>query len=714
MNTTKLNTTTTRPFPMERTRNIGIAAHIDAGKTTLTERMLLLAGAIHRSGDVHHGNTTMDFDPIEQAKGITIAAAAITCVWTPKLEDGLTKPFGGAGHRINIIDTPGHVDFTAEVERSMRVLDGAVAVFSAVEGVQPQSETVWRQATRYGVPRIAFINKMDRLGADFSRVVADMRAKLRANAWPVVLPLGRESELRGQIDVIDGRVIRFNPAEEFGFHYELEPLGADDRAVAERARRELIAAVAEVDPELADSFLQEREITAEELKAAIRRQTIANRFVPVVGGSAFKYIGVQALLDAVVDYLPSPADLPPTRGIDPDTEAQVEVAALDDAPLRALVFKLSTDEFSRRRVFVRIYAGVLRPGDTVLNTVTGRRERISRVSEIHADLERPILAAFAGDIAVVGGLKDVATGHTLSDEDAPVLLEPPRFPEPVVSMAIEPETREDQERMGFVLQQLAADDPTFRVSTHPETGQTLIAGMGELHLEVIRQRMHDTFKVGTRAGVPEIAYRETITTRARGEGRQIKQHGGSGQYGHVYVEIEPTPRGSGLTILDKIVGGSIPREFIGAVKTGITEAARNGVLGGYPVVDLSVAIVDGSFHNKDSNDIAFRLAGMLAFKDAVAKAQPVLLEPIMAVECVTPSDYQGDLVGDLNRRRGTIREVTARPDAVVITAEVPLANMFGYANAIRSLSKGRAEYTMEMAQFAIVPAELAAKAIAKR
>jgi elongation factor G len=606
------------------------------------------------------------------------------------------------------------VDFTAEVERSMRVLDGAVAVFSGVEGVQPQSERVWRQATRYGVPRLAFINKMDRLGADFDRVVAEMRTKLGANAWPVLIPIGKESDLRGQNDVINRRAILYETDQEFGLVYRVEELAAADRERVENACRDLIGALADVDNEIADAFLAEREIGALELKAAIRRQTVANRFVPVVGGSAFKYVGVQALLDAVIDYLPSPIDLPPAAGTNPDNGEPIAVPAGDDEPLRALVFKLSTDEFSRRHVFVRIYSGVLHPGDIVLNTVTGRRERISRVSEIRADKETAIEAAFAGDIAVVAGLKDVATGHTLCAEDAPVLLEPPSFPVPVVSMAIEPETRADQERMGFVLQRLAEDDPTFKVRTDPETGQTLIAGMGELHLEVIRERMLTNFKVATRAGAPEIAYKETVTVPASGEGRHIKQSGGSGQYGHVFVEIAPGERGSGLSVTDKVVGGRIPRQFISAVKKGILDAAQSGGLGGYPVVDVAVDIVDGSFHSKDSNDLAFQIAGSLAFKDAVAKARPVLLEPVMSVECTTPPDYQGDLVGDLHRRRGLVREVEAKAGAAVISADVPLAEMFGYANAIRSLSKGRAEYSMVPARFEIVPSELAAKALAKR
>ena len=596
----------------------------------------------------------------------------------------------------------------------MRVLDGAIAVFSGVEGVQPQSERVWRQATRYGVPRLAFINKMDRLGADFDRVLGEMREKLGANAWPVLIPIGRESELRGQIDVIHREAIIYDPSDEKGRVYHTVEIPEFERAIAESAHRAMVAALAELDDEIAEAFLAEREIAAATLKSAIRRQTIANRFVPVIGGSAFKYIGVQALLDSVLDYLPSPDDLPAAHGLEPDTGEDIVVRPDDNEPLRALVFKLSTDEHMRRRVFVRVYSGVLRPGDTVLNAVTGRRERISRVSEIRADKETALGAIFAGDIAVVGGLKEVATGHTLCSESAPVLLEAPVFPAPVVSMAIEPETRQDQERLGLVLQRLAEDDPTFRVSTDPETGQTLIAGMGELHLDVIRQRMLETFKVSTRAGAPEIAYRETITAPASGEGRQIKQSSGRGQYGHVFVEVVPGERGGGVVVNDKTVGGSIPHQFIGAVRKGILDAAQSGGLGGYPVVDLTIDIVDGSSHKVDSNDLAFQIAGSLAFKDAVAKAHPVLLEPIMTVECTTPPEYQGDVVGDLNRRRGIVRDIGSKAGVAVIGAEVPLVEMFGYANAIRSLSKGRAEYSMQPARFEIVPAELAAKLLAKR
>ena len=708
MNTTLKNRISMqRPFALEQTRNIGITAHVDAGKTTLTERILFYAGAIHQVGEVHDGNTTMDFDEIEKRKGITIGAAAITATWTPRRAEAQK-------HRINIIDTPGHVDFTAEVERSLRVLDGAIVVFSGVEGVQPQTEGVWRQANRYRVPRLAFINKMDRLGADFDRVVAELRTKLNANAWPVLVPIGKEHDLRGQFDLVDRQLILYDPDDALGQNYAVTDIPAADRESVERARRTLVEALAEIDDSITQAFLEDRDVTAEELRAAIRRQTIANRFIPVIGGSAFKHIGVQPLLDAVVAYLPSPADLPPAKGTNPDTGEIVDVVASDAEPFRALVFKLSTDEFSRRQVFVRIYSGQLHAGDTVLNTVTGRRERVSRLSQIQADKEIALETGFAGDIVVVAGLKDVVTGHTLSAEDAPVFMAPPTFPDPVVSMAIEPRTREDQERLGLALQCTAEDDPTFRYFTDKETGQTIVEGMGELHLSVIQERMLTRYKVDTTAGAPQIAYRETITVPAMGEGKQIKQTGGSGQYGHVIVEVRPAARGSGIIVEDKIVGGRIPRQFIGSVRKGIVEAAQNGPLGGYPVVDAEIDIVDGSSHEKDSNDLAFQVAGSLAFKDALTRAKPVLLEPIMEVEATSPPDYQGDLIGDLNRRRGLVKEVTPRASDVVITADVPLAEMFGYANAIRSMSKGRASYSMAPARFEMVPTEIARRALGQR
>ena len=702
-----LKNRTQRAFPLERTRNIGITAHVDAGKTTLTERILFYAGAIHQAGEVHDGNTTMDFDEIEKRKGITIGAAAITAAWAP-------RRVGAPKHRINIIDTPGHVDFTAEVERSLRVLDGAVVVFSGVEGVQPQTEGVWRQADRYRVPRLAFVNKMDRLGADFDRVVAELRAKLNANAWPVLVPVGKEHNLRGQYDLVARRLILYDPDDALGQNYTITDIPAAERDAVERARRALVEVLAEIDDAVTQAFLEDRDVTTEELHAAIRRQTIANRFVPVIGGSAFKYVGVQPLLDAVVDYLPSPVDVPLAKGTHPDTGEAVDVVAGDDEPFRALVFKLSTDEFSRRQVFVRIYSGRLHAGDTVLNTVTGRRERISRISQIQADKEIALETAFAGDIVVVAGLRDVVTGHTLSAEDAPVFLAPPTFPDPVISMALEPKTREDQERLGLALQRTAEDDPTFRYFTDPETGQTLIAGMGELHLSIIQERMRTRYKVDTTAGAPQIAYRETVTVPATGEGKQIKQSGGSGQYGHVVVEMRPGGSGSGLVVEDKVVGGRIPRQFLGAVRRGIAEAARTGPLGNHSVVDVAVDIVDGSFHENDSNDLAFQIAGSLAFQDAVARAKPVLLEPIMEVEATSPAEYQGDLIGDLNRRRGLVKEVTPRAGDVVITAAVPLAEMFGYANAIRSLSKGRASYAMTPARFETVPAEIARQVQGRR
>ncbi|MEI9998171.1 MAG: elongation factor G [Verrucomicrobiota bacterium] len=696
-----------RPFAIERTRNIGITAHVDAGKTTLTERILYYTGTIHHIGEVHDGNTTMDFDEIEKRKGITIGAAAISAAWMPQ------RP-GAARHRINIIDTPGHVDFTAEVERSLRVLDGAIVVFSGVEGVQPQTEGVWRQAARYGVPRLAFINKMDPPWRGLRSRRRRAAHKLKANAWPVLVPIGREHDLRGQLDLVARRLILYDPAADRGEHYTVTDIPAADRPAAEKARHALVEALANLDDAIAQAFLEERDPSAEDLRAAIRRQTIANRFVPVIGGSAFKYVGVQLLLDAVVDYLPSPVDLPPAQGTDPDTGETVDVIASDDEPFRALVFKLATDEFARRQVFIRIYSGQLHAGDTVLNTVTGRRERISasrRCRPTRNSRSRPRTPATSSSSRAS---RMLSPATRWPPRTRPVHMAPPSFPAPVVSMAVEPKTREDQERLGIALQRTAEDDPTFRYFTDAETGQTIIAGMGELHLAVIQERMLTRYKVDTTAGAPQIAYRETITAPATGEGRQIKQTGGSGQYGHVIVEVRPGAAGTGVVVEDKVTGGRIPRQFINAVRRGIRDAMQNGPLGGHPVVDVEVDILDGSFHAKDSNDLAFQIAGSLAFKDAVAKAKPVLLEPIMAVECSTPPEFQGDVIGDLNRRRGQVREVAPRGADVIVSADVPLAEMFGYANAIRSLSKGRASYAMTPARFEPVPAEISRRVLGER
>lgn len=697
-----------RAFPLERTRNIGIAAHIDAGKTTLTERILFYTGMIHRIGEVHEGTTVTDWMEQERERGITITSAATTCFWNQRAEVGILKSFEGIKMRVNIIDTPGHVDFTAEVERSLRVLDGAVAVFCAVAGVQPQSETVWRQATKYNVPRIAFVNKMDRTGANFDNAINDMRTKLGANAWPVLIPLGREDGLRGQLDVINKKAIIYSDNDAMGSTYQVEELPAECVDLVESAYADLVSAVADLDEDLGLAFLEEQPITPAMLKAAIRRQTIANKFVPVVGGSAFKNKGVQYLVDAVVDYLPSPIDIPPARGQDPDTAAPVDVAADDNAKFCSLAFKLWSDPFVGKLVFFRVYSGKLTKGDTVYNPRTNKRDRISRLIQIQADKREDIDTIYSGDIAAIVGIKNVTTGDTLCSEDREILLEPPSFPDPVISMAIEPKTKLDQEKMSVALQRLAEEDPTFRVFTNEDTGQTIIAGMGELHLEIIRDRMMREFKVDANAGKPQIAYRETITKSSGGEGKLIKQSGGRGQYGHVIVDVRPAERGKGLVVENKVVGGTIPKEYIPACKKGIEEAILNGVVGGYPVIDVEVDIIDGSYHDVDSNELAFKMAAIFAVKDAFKKANPILLEPIMKVENSTPEEYQGDIMGDLNRRRGRIMSIEAKGGLSVINAEVPLAEMFGYSTAIRSLSKGRSSYSMEPLHFEQVPSQVLA------
>src|SRR5262244_603829 len=693
-----------RKFPLERTRNIGIAAHIDAGKTTITERVLFYTGMIHRMGEVHEGTTVTDWMEQERERGITITSAATTCTWAQRKEEGVYKIFEGVKQRINIIDTPGHVDFTAEVERSLRVLDGAIAVFDGVAGVQPQSETVWRQATKYNVPRLAFINKMDRVGADFEMSVESIHKKLGANAWPVLLPLGREDQLRGQLDVINKKAIIYSEDDQRGSTYEVTDVPKEHLDTVEKARNELIHQVSHIDDEVAHAVLEEREVTPELLKAGIRRQTIANKFVPVIGGSALKNIGIQYLVDAVVDYLPSPLDIPPAKGQDPDTGEPTD----DNGNFCSLAFKLWSDPFVGKLIFFRVYSGTLSKGDTVYNPRTNKRERISRLIQIQADKREDIETCYSGDIAAIVGIKNITTGDTLCDEDHPILLEPPSFPDPVISMAIEPKTKLDQEKMALALQRLSEEDPTFKVFTHEDTGQTIIAGMGELHLEIIRDRMFREFKVDANAGKPQIAYRETITTSADGEGKLIKQSGGRGQYGHVIIKTHPNERGKGLVLENKIVGGIIPREYIPAVKKGIDEAVLNGVLGGYPVVDVEVDIVYGSFHEVDSNELAFKMASIFAMKDGFKQGKPILLEPIMKVENITPEEYQGDICGDLSRRRGSIKNIETRGNLVIIHAMVPLAELFGYATAIRSLSKGRSSYSMEPSYFEPVPANLVA------
>jgi elongation factor G len=691
-----------RQYTMECTRNIGIAAHIDAGKTTTTERILFYTGLIHKMGDVDDGNTVTDWMEQERERGITITSAATTCYWTQK-EDGTKKLFGQVPHRINIIDTPGHVDFTAEVERSMRVLDGAVAVFCGVAGVQPQSETVWRQATKYRVPRIAFVNKMDRTGANFENAVNEMRKKLGAYAYPVVIPIGKEDHLKGVIDVVNQKAVIYDPADEVGLKYEVTDIPEEHKEQAKQALAELIDAVSNKDDEIAELVIEEKPIDPLVLKAAIRRLTCKIELIPVLCGSAFKKKGVQPLVDAVIDYLPSPLDVPAAQGHEPGTENVVEVASDDTGKFCSLAFKLWTDPFVGKLVFFRVYSGQLKKGDTIYNPRTRKRERVSRVLMIQADKRIDVETTFAGDIAALVGLRNITTGDTLCEEEFDVMLEPPTFPEPVISMAVEPKTKADREKMSEGLQRLAEEDPTFRCFTNEETGQLIIAGMGELHLEIIRDRLFREFKVEANAGAPQIAYRETITRPAEGEGKFIRQSGGRGQYGHALVTIEPNEKGKGVEIENKIVGGAIPKEYIPAVIDGVEEAIKGGVLAGYQMIDVKVAVVDGTFHEVDSNELAFKMAGIFAFKDAAKKAGMILLEPIMKVECTTPDEYQGDLLGDINRRRGKIVSIEAKSGQTVLNGEVPLAEMFGYATAIRSLSKGRASYSMEPLTFEQVP-----------
>jgi elongation factor G len=697
-----------RAYTMERTRNIGIAAHIDAGKTTTTERILFYTGLIHKIGDVDDGNTVTDWMEQERERGITITSAAVTCYWTPRKEEGVAKLFGGIGHRINIIDTPGHVDFTAEVERSMRVLDGAVAVFCGVAGVQPQSETVWRQATKYNVPRIAFINKMDRTGADFDNALNDMRKKLNAYAYPVFLPIGAEDNFQGVVDVVNQKAIIWGRGEvvKEGASYVVTDIPEDLRDKSLTALSELIDAVSNKDDDIAELVIDDKPISPLVLKAAIRRLTCKNEFVPVLCGTAFKKKAVQPLIDCVIDYLPSPLDVPPAEGIEPGTENTVVVEADDSGKFCSLAFKLWTDVYAGKLVFFRVYSGQLRKGDTIYNPRTRRRERVSRLMIIQGSERKDVDHVNAGDIAALVGLRNIQTGDTLCDEDFDVMLEPPTFPEPVISMAVEPKTKADREKLGEGLQRLAEEDPTFRCFHNEETGQLIIAGMGELHLEIIVDRLKREFKVDASTGAPQIAYRETITGAAEGEGKYIRQSGGRGQYGHACVKIARADRGKGIEIVNKIVGGAIPKEYIPAIIDGIQEACKSGVYAGYQVIDISVEIIDGSFHEVDSNELAFKMAGIFALKDAFKKAGPILLEPIMKIEVTTPDEYQGDLLGDINRRRGKIIGIDAKNGQTILNAEAPLAEMFGYATAIRSLSKGRASYSMEPLTFMQVPSSV--------
>jgi len=688
----------TRPFPLEWTRNIGIAAHIDAGKTTTTERILFYSGAVHKMGEVHEGSTVTDWMDQERERGITITAAAISCAWNASC-----GPWKGIKQRINIIDTPGHVDFTAEVERSLRVLDGAVAVFCAVAGVQPQSETVWRQANKYRVPRVAFINKMDRTGADFFRAISEMREKLKANAHPLFIPIGKEENFSGVIDLVQQIAYIFDETTDpLGLSPITSAVPAEYVEQTKEYRDRLIEAVSDFDDVIAEKYLGGEEISVDELMLGVRKATISLQFTGVIPGSAFKKKGVQRLLDCVVNYLPSPIDVPPMKGQDSDG-TEVEAKVDDKARLAGLAFKLWSDPFVGKLVFFRVYTGTLTKGMSLYNPRTRRSERVSRLVLMRAIEREEIDMAYAGDICALVGVKDVITGDTLSHEDNDIRLEPPSFPDPVIAMSIEPNSKADQEKMGTALQRLVAEDPTLRVSTDPDTGQVILAGMGELHLDIIRDRMKREFKVEATAGKPQIAYRETVTAAAEAEGKFIRQSGGKGQYGHVVVKIEPNEKGKGIEVVNEIVGGAIPKEFIKPATDGILEGSNNGVIAGYPTVDAIVRITDGSFHEVDSSELAFKMAGIFAFKEAMKKAKPILLEPIMAVELTTPEDYQGDLMGDINRRRGTIQGMENKAGACIVTAAVPLETLFGYVTDIRSLSKGRASASITPSHFEQVP-----------
>ncbi len=703
-----------REYPLERTRNIGICAHIDAGKTTLTERILFYTGMIHRIGEVHDGAATTDWMEQEKERGITITSAAVTARWKQLKEPGIYKMREEEDMRVNIIDTPGHVDFTAEVERSLRVLDGAIFVLCGVAGVQPQSETVYRQAEKYGVPRIAFVNKMDRTGANFENVVRDVREKLGANAWPILIPIGAEDNLIGQIDVVNQKAIIYNDDEKFGSSYKVRELEGAEIAAAKAAYDGLLDQVCSQDEELGMQFLEEKPITIPELKAALRRTVIANKIIPMAGGSAFKNKGVQYLIDAVIDYLPGPLDIAPQKGhVVDEPENLIEAIPDDNGKFIALGFKLWSDKFGRL-VFFRVYSGCVRKGDTIYNPRTRKSERVGRLIQIQASVHKDIDCCYSGDIAALVGVKDVRTGDTFCDESLEVLLEPPTFPEPVISMAVEPKTKADQEKMGNALQRLSEEDPTFFVKTDEETGQTIIAGMGELHLEILCDRLKREHKVETNTGKPQIAYRETLTREADGEGKLVKQSGGRGQYGHVILKIFPGEPGKGVTVENKVVGGTIPKEFINPCKAGCMEAVLNGIIAGYPVIDVRIELLDGSSHDVDSNENAFKMAAIFAVKDALKKAKCILLEPIMAVEASTPEDYQGDIMGDLNRRRGKIQGMDTRGTTAILRAEVPLSEMFGYSTAIRTLSSGRASYSMQPARFEQVPQQIVEQIVEQR
>ena len=681
-----------RKVSLDMTRNVGIMAHIDAGKTTTTERILFYTGVEHKLGEVHEGAATMDWMEQEQERGITITSAATTCFWR--------------GHRINIIDTPGHVDFTVEVERSLRVLDGAVAVFSAVDGVQPQSETVWRQADKYKVPRIAFFNKMDRIGADFSMCVNDIKEKLGANPVPIQLPIGAEDNFEGIVDLIKMHEVVWPVDSDNGQNFEIREIRAELKDQAEELRQHMLESIVETSDELMEKFFGGEEITEEEIRSALRVATIDNVIVPVTCGTAFKNKGVQALLDAIVDYMPAPTDVAMVKGTDmKDPSIEIDREMSDDAPFAALAFKVMTDPFVGKLTFFRVYAGIVEKGSYVLNSTKGKKERMGRILQMHANKREEIDAVYCGDIAAAVGLKETTTGDTLCAEDAPIVLEKMEFPEPVISVAVEPKTKADQEKMGIALSKLAEEDPTFKVKTDEETGQTIISGMGELHLEIIVDRMKREFKVESTVGKPQVAYRETILGTTDQEVKYAKQSGGRGQYGHVKIILEPNP-GKDFEFVNKITGGVIPREYIPAVEKGCREALESGVVAGYPMVDVKVTLYDGSYHEVDSSEMAFKVAGSMAVKQAAAKSNPIILEPVFKVEVTTPEEYMGDIIGDLNSRRGMIGGMIDRNGAKIITAKVPLSEMFGYATDLRSKSQGRANYSMEFSEYSQVPASI--------
>jgi elongation factor G len=694
-----------RKTPLERYRNIGIMAHIDAGKTTTTERVLFYTGVSHKMGEVHEGAAVMDWMEQEQERGITITSAATTCFWKGMDQ---SRP----EHRINIIDTPGHVDFTIEVERSLRVLDGAVAVFCAVGGVEPQSETVWRQANKYHVPRLAFVNKMDRAGADFFRVVGQIDKRIKGNPVPLQIPVGAEDAFKGVIDLVKMKRIVWDE-ETLGVKFEEVEIPEELREEAALWRERLVEAAAEADEVLLEKYLESGTLDEDEIKRGIRLRCLRNEITPVTCGSAFKNKGVQAVLDAVLDYLPSPSEVPPIKGVlDDGTEA--ERPSSDDAPFAALAFKIATDPYVGSLTFFRVYSGVLNAGDTVFNPVKGKRERIGRILQMHANDRAELKEVRAGDIAAAVGLKEATTGDSLVDPKAPITLERMEFPDPVISVAVEPRTKADQEKMGIALSKLAKEDPSFQVRTDEESGQTIISGMGELHLDIIVDRMRREFSVEANVGKPQVAYRETVRRKVEQEGKFVRQSGGRGQYGHVWIRIEPLEAGKGYEFDNAVVGGVVPKEYIPAVDKGVREQMQNGVIAGYPVVDCKVTLYDGSYHDVDSSEIAFKIAGSMAFREGAAKAKPVLLEPMMKVEVVTPEEYMGDVNGDLNRRRGILQGLEDAPAGKIVRAEVPLAEMFGYATQLRSMSQGRATYTMEFAHYAEVPASVADSIIKDR